>query len=127
MNQKGGALVGLADETDAAAMLFNATLGHAQSQTMAGLSIRVRGPKEWFENAGLVLDRYPDALIADFNAVPFRRLGQADHNRSIRILQAIGEHVLQRVAQAWAIGNDGVRTFVTSELQAPMRLMIGEQ
>lgn len=71
INQKDRASVGLADEMEAAALLFDATLGDAHSQTMSRFPSGVGGSKERFKDAGLVLDGYPDALVADFDAVPF--------------------------------------------------------
>ena len=80
-------------------MLLNTAFDNRKPQAVAGPIAGIRGPEERLENTGLLGGRYPDALVADLNQAALGVGTQADQDRPIRVLQRIGQQVVQRLPQ----------------------------
>ena len=117
-------LAAAANETDAASVLLDAALNNRKPQAVPGLAARVRSPEERLENALLLGGRYPDATVPDLDQVVLRISAQADHNRPLRILQRIGQEIVQCLAQPERVGGHRKLLSRALELQPPALLVV---
>jgi len=105
-------------------MLLDAAFDNRKPQAVPGPAARIRGPEERFEDALLLRGRYPDATVSDLDHVVLQASAQADHNRPIRILQRIGQEIVQHLAQPERVG--GYRKLLSHalKLQPPALLVV---